>query len=155
MGGLVVVDPTLTISIDRTSLSLSPLLASGREDGTTLGVTSFTEPAKMPRVTYAPSSAYSHGETPLAWAYQQALLRFEIVASVSDEAGSKAQLAALEAACAQWPTFTVTVTVGNAAPRVYSCHPGSVEPAGERTLVDLRDVNPAWIVALPCHPIPA
>jgi hypothetical protein len=66
---------TLVITIDDTV----DIVMDGSEAGTTpLGVTSFTEPAPAPRVRYAPTSPYLHGETPLGWTYDQCLLTFTV-----------------------------------------------------------------------------
>ena len=145
--------PALTVSIDRTSLSLAALVASGTNDATVLGVTGYSEPGAVPRVTYGPTSAYLHGDKPLAWSYQQGVLQLEIVARASTETAAQALYDALAAAITQWPSYAVT-TVVNGVTKVWTCYPGSLVPA-ERTLVDLRNHDAAWAVSLPCYPVHA
>lgn len=146
------VDPSLTISIDRTALSLSPLtfVASGAG---TLGITDYSEPAMQPRVSYAPSSAFLHGEVALAWAWQTTLLRWSFFTDVDTETESRGLLAQVRAAITQGLHFDVTVSVGDAEGETWRCDPGGLTPDGSRTYTDLRDADPVWSVSLPCYPI--
>lgn len=145
---------TLTITIDRTLLSLSPLVLSGADDANVLGVQRYSEPAVQWRVGYAPDSAHIHGSVPLSGAYQQALLNFEVVTdNAASEAQSRTQLTELREALAQF-RFDVTVVVDGAPSETWACHLGSMAPLGPRSSIDLRDSNPVWAVAIPCHPVP-
>jgi len=145
-------DPTLIVSIDRTSLSLSPLVLSGTNDATELGVTGYVEPAIDWRIRYAPDSDYAHGSTALSAALQQTVLNFDAVTDqATTETAARALIAELRTALGQF-AFAVTVTVGDAAPEVWSCNPGSVGAAA-RNYVDLRDHNAIYPVSIPCHPV--
>lgn len=146
---------SLTISIDRTSLTLADLVL-GAQDGTggLLGVTDYQEPAQQSRVSYAPASSIVHGETSTGWAWQHTLLNFEVAPfDPADEQASRDAIAELAAALTQFPRFEVTVTVGDADAETWLCDPGSIVPTGSRTYVDLRDHDPAWRVSIPCYPI--
>lgn len=146
---------SLTISIDRTALDLDPLVLSGVDDANPLGITDYREPAMQSRIAFAPSSDYEPGDIPLAATWQQTVLAFAVAPRVSTEAEARALIAELVAAVSQGLTYLVTVTVDSAAPEVWTCNPGSVEPVGGRTFADLNKHDPEWAVSLPCHPIRA
>lgn len=146
---------TLSITIDRTSLSLADLVLGG-QDGTggLLAITDYTEPATQARINYAPESDFVHGSLALGYTWQQTLLSFEVAPfGPTGEQETRTAVAALVAAVSQFPAYEVTVTVGNAAPETWQCDPGSVVPGGARTYVDLRDSDPFWRVSIPCYPI--
>lgn len=147
------VDPSLLISIDRTALSLSPLVCSGTNDGSPFGITDYAEPAMQARVSYLPDSRWAHGSQPNAWSWQQTILPFSVIANASTETAARAAIAELRAAVTQGLSFLVTVTVSDAAPEVWTCNPGSVTPAGSRTFSDLRHVDNEWAVSIPAYPV--
>jgi hypothetical protein len=132
----------------------TPLVMDGSEAGASaLGVTAYTEPAVQPRVSYAPTSPYLHGEAPLGWSYQQTLLSFSVAPiAPASEAAARALIETLRAAVTRM-SFTVTVNVNGAGNEVWACHVGSVTPAGGRDSVNLRDHNPEWNVSIPCYPV--
>lgn len=146
---------SLTISINRTSLSLSALSMSALlADGTALGIVGYQEPAKTPRVGYAPSSNYEHGDTVLSWSWQQSILNFDVVpVNPATEAVARDLIDQLVTAVSR-VQYQTTVTVNGVA-KVWTCDVGSVTPAGARTLVDLKTKAPVWAVSIPCYPIPA
>lgn len=144
-------DPTLTISIDRTVLSLSPLLFVASGDGQ-LGVTDYREPALQPRLRVAPPSDFIHGEIPLAWSYQQTILEWSFATFGTTEVESRVLVAEVRAAVTQALSFPVTVTINGVA-ETWSCNPGQVTAEGSRTYENLRDSDPSWLVSLPCYPI--
>lgn len=146
-------EPTLTISIDRTALALTPLVLSGRDDGSPLGVTDFTEPGRQPRIVSI-SSDHQHGDNPLRWSYQQAVLTFSAFPEADDEATAQAALEELRAAITQGLRYEVTVTISDAPPKVWTCNPGTLSPPS-RDYLNLKHHFPVWSVTLPCHPIPA
>lgn len=145
---------TLLISIDRTLLSLSPLVLSGVDDANDLGVSDYREPARSARVTWAPTSAFEDGDLPLSMTWAQSSLDFDAFPSASTEASARALYAELVAAISQGLEFPVTVTVGDAAAETWTCNPGSISYASGRNVVDLRDHNAVWSVSIPCHPVP-
>lgn len=146
---------TLTISIDRTFLTLPALVLSAADDANPLGITDYTEPAVLPRVTYAPDSAYENGSTPLAVAWQETIVGFEVVTDQAvSEAASRLLIAELRQAVSQF-SFTVTVTVDGAPAETWTCHAGTVQPVGGRTFSDLEHHDPEWSVTIPAHPIRA
>lgn len=145
---------SLSISISRTSLSLSALVLSGNADAAELGVVDYQEPARQARIAYAPDSPHIHGSQPLSWAWQQTFLQFGVVTDHSaTEAESKALVEELITAITQW-SYLVTVTVGGAQ-QIWTCQPGSLAPTGSRTYADITDHNPTWAVSIPCHPVPS
>lgn len=60
---------SLTITIDRTSLSLSPLVLSGSDDATVLGITAYQPPSLQARNTYMPDSVDVHGSESIGSAW--------------------------------------------------------------------------------------
>lgn len=146
---------TLIITISRTSLSLTPLVLSGSEDGTPLGVTGYTEPARTPRVEYAPDSPYENGSIPLAVSWPLTIVGFSVVANhAATESEMKAKVAELRTALAQF-SFTTTVAVNDAPAETWSCHVGAITPVGGRTSVDLQHYDPEWSVVIPAQPFPS
>lgn len=146
---------TGSITLSRTLLSLSPLVLSFVDDLNAIGVTNLQEPGYQTRVGYLPSVDLEHGEVPTGWSYQQALWNFDIVTDQAlSEAESRSLLAEVRAAIVQ-STFTLTYAVGETSGGLWTCHPGSMVPAGPRTMIDIRDHDPIWSVAIPCYPIPA
>lgn len=145
---------TLLITIGRTSLGKVPLVLSGVEDGTELGVTGYTEPAESARVTYAPDSPHENGSVPLSVAWEQTILGFEVCTTdAATESAMRALIAELREALRQF-TFPVTVQIGDAPAETWTCHPGSVTPVGGRTTVDLEHHDPVWSVVIPAQPFP-
>lgn len=146
-------NPTLTISISRTSLSLSPLVLSAANDATTLGITAYTEPAREQSVEWAPDSRYVHGSVALSSRLPQTILNFDVGTDLaSTEAAARTLIEALRTAAGQF-SYDVTVTVDGAPAETWACAPGSVG-AGVRTYENLRSHNTVYPVSLPCHPIP-
>lgn len=146
------VDPSLVITIDRTSLSLSPLVLSAAP-GSELGIFDYTEPAEQTRVEYAPQSRIVDGATSIGAALQQTILPFSFLTLVDTETESRALVAEVRAAVKQSPTFEVTVSVSDAADETWTCDPGSVTPTGSRTFVNLTHPRPIFAVDIPCYPI--
>ena len=145
---------TLLISIDRTSLSLAPLVLSGTNDANPVGVTGYKEPTIRPRITYAPDSAYEDDSTPLARVWQQTNLEFDIsTTDAATEAASRLLVAAVREAVGQFPVFAVTVTVDGAPAETWTCHSGVVEPFSGRTFSDLLRHNPEWSVSIPAKAV--
>lgn len=145
-------DPTLTITIDRTSLSLSPLVLSGTVDGNALGVVSYQPPALQWRRGYMPDSADNHGSEVVSAAYQQAILGFDWVRD-NDSTETQVQASRVEvaAALAQF-SYTVTTQVSGAPAEVWSADPGDQVPSA-RTYSDLVYRNPVYAVSIPVYPI--
>ncbi len=146
-------DPTLTISIDRTPLSLDPLVMLGHGTAAGLGVSDFTEPGFVSDVTYAPESRYIDDSFALATKWGQSQLGFAVFPyAAPTESQARAWLRELVAATHRL-SYPVTVTIGDAS-ETWTCKPGSIVPLGSRDLVNLRNRKPVWSVALPCHPVP-
>jgi hypothetical protein len=144
---------SLTISIDRTSLSLTPLVLSAVDDANPLGIVNFTEPGRIARIRYAPPSDIFHGDSALAMTYQQALLAFDVVTDqAATEQASRDLLDDLRDALGQFP-YTTTTIVNGATPQVWTCDPGSVAPIA-RTWFNLENLDPVASVTIPCYPIP-
>lgn len=148
-------DPTsLTISINRTGMSGSPapFVCAGNDTTRDLSVTSYREPALAPRITYAPVGD-SHGDVPLGWSYQETILAFNVFDEGSTtEDQMRVKIALLAAALARL-SYEVTVTVNGAHAETWTCRPGTVTAADDRTSTDLRNHRPVWSVAIPAYPV--
>ncbi len=145
---------SLIITISRTSLGLTPLVLSGSEDGTPLGVTGYTEPAPVPQVHYAPDSPHENGSIPLSVTWPLTIVGFSVVANhAATESEMKAKIAELRTAIAQF-SYDTTVAVNDAPAETWACHPGSLTPVGGRTSVDLQHYDPEWSVTIPAQPFP-
>jgi hypothetical protein len=148
----MMVEPTLVISIDRTSLSLSPLTFSATPGVGELGIVDYAEPAMQPRTRYATTSDYEHGDEPRGWTWQQTILGFDFVTDASaSETESRALVAEVRTAIARL-RYSVTVTVDGAPAETWLCNPGTL-PSVARKRPDLVDSNPVWPLSLPCNPV--
>lgn len=146
-------DPTLLITIDRTSLSLSPLVLSGSEDGNDLGVTSYQAPALQARIGYAPDSANIDGSEAISAAWQQSLMSFNYVADrAADETESRASYAEVVAALAQFEYLVTTVENGAPA-QIWTANRGSIAPP-QRSYGDMVSGQPVYAITIPVYPIP-
>jgi hypothetical protein len=145
-------DPTLSISIDRTGLSLGALVFSGSLDSN-LGIVRYQAPGRQSRVTYAPDSINVHGSEPIAGAWQQALLSFDWMCdTAANEAAFQTAYAAVVAAVGQF-SYTVTTQANGAAAEVWKADMGSVTPP-QRTYVDLTRPDVLVVsVTIPVYPI--
>jgi hypothetical protein len=151
-----VVDPTLTISIDRSGMtgSLGPLEFSGKLDGTSLGIVNYQAPARQSRTAYAPDSINIHGSEAIGAAWQQAILSFEWVCdTASSETDVQAAYDEVVAALEQF-SYPVTTQVSGAPAQSWAADMGSCAPSG-RTYADLANTNPVYAVTIPVYPIPA
>lgn len=149
------VDPSLVLTIDRTSLSLSPLVMSAsRSDATDLGIVSFREPAMQARLTLAPESRLIAGDQMTGSTLQQTLLSFQLMPlEAASESEVRTVIEELQAAVCRQASFTVTDAISGAPERTWSCNSGSVIPDSDRSLVDLTHHVPVWSVSIPAYPI--
>jgi hypothetical protein len=145
--------PTLTITIDRTSLGLTPLVLSGASDGVALGIVSYQEPADIPRYLWAPDSVNVEGSELISASSEQANLGFDWV---SDAAANEAAVASAKAevlAAVRQFSFQVTTQVSDAPAEVWAANRGAQTPS-PRTYEDLANHNPVFAVTIPVYPIP-
>jgi hypothetical protein len=143
------------LSIDREDMpgSLPPLLIAS-DRSTALVLTSYTEPSLVPVIGYAPSSAYVHGELPMAWRFAQTGLAFTVGAPDAD-AEDEARAAIDELSLALYRgDYPLTETIGNSV-RIWRCLPGAITPAGPRTYRNLRAHQPQWQINIPAYPLPS
>ena len=146
-------DPSsLVISIDRTSMTLAPLILAGNDTTRSLSIATYREPAMQPRITYAPTGD-THGDMPLSWSYQETLHAFNVFDEGStSEATTRAKIAELVAALGRL-TYTMTVTVDGAPAETWTCRPGTVAPVDDRNSTDLQTHDALWAVTIPAYPI--
>lgn len=148
-------DPTLTITIDRSSLpgSLDPLEFSGNLDDAGLGILDYQPPARQARVAYAPDSVNTHGSEATGASWQQAILGFDWVCdTAADETALQAAYEEVVAALGQF-SYEVTTQVSGAPAQTWSADMGSCAPS-QRDYENLANLNPVYAVSIPVYPIP-
>lgn len=139
---------TLTISLDRTSLSLSPLVLSGIEDANVWGIApGFTPPMEIPRVRYAGSAWGRDVATGFNW--QQGIIVCDVFPRVADTAALNAEVAALKAALAQI-AYQATIA-RNGVATVWDCSPSGLAPAAI-DLYELEANEDGYALNIPCYP---
>lgn len=145
---------TATVSIDRSSLSLSALTISSNSTGTyTLTENGLGRPAITARTHYASESPYFHGSTHVAVTKDQSALPLEVLVQAASSTALDTAINALDAALWQF-TYDVTVTVDGVA-KVWSCSPASWSIA-ESLVSHGRAVQYVELltITIPCYPIP-
>lgn len=148
--------PTVTVSIDRTGLSLGALTFTGTKSGATRGIVNYVPPALISRIAYMPDSDSVHGSEATAASWQQAILGFDWV-PVDAASETVVQAAYLEVAAAVGQfSYTVTTQVGGAPAQVWRADAGSIQLGGSsgRTYVDLANRVPVYAVTIPVYPLP-
>lgn len=146
-------NPTLTISVDRTSMSLSPLVFSGTVGSGYLALSEYQEPVLTPQIRYATPSDYENDDDALSFRLGESILGWSFFTdATATEQASRDLVASVQAALLRI-SYTVTVTVNGATPEIWTCKPGTVTPVGKRTYGDLLDHNPEFQVTVPCHPV--
>lgn len=148
-------DPTLTISVSRTSLSLSPLVFSASLDGTALGIVGYQPPGRLARVTYAPDSVDVDGSEPIAASWQQAILGWDWISDLAaSETVMQASYATVCAAIGQF-SYTVTTQVSGAPAEVWKADRGSINRS-PRTYIDLSHPTAVMhAITIPVYPVSA
>lgn len=145
-------DPTLTVSIDRTSLSLAALVFSATLDANALGIVAYQPPSMQSRLAYMPDSFDVNGSEAIGASWQQAILGFDWVRdNGATETQVQASYAEVLAAIGQF-AFPVTTQVSGAPAQVWSANRGSMS-AAPRTYSDLTYRNPVYAVTIPVYPI--
>lgn len=105
---------TATVSLDRTSLSLSALAIT--DDGSTyqLKQDGLSRPAMTWRFTTMPDSADIHGTENVAAARERTTIPLEVIVKSTSSSALNTAVVALETALSQW-AYDVTVTVDGVA----------------------------------------
>lgn len=147
------IEPSLSILIDRTSLALSPLEFSGQMDETVLGIVNYQPPALLQRLGYMQDHPDVDGSELTSQALQKTMLNFDWVRdnSATETQVQASYLEVLTALC-QF-SYTVTTQVSGAPPQVWVADPGDMTPA-PRSYVDLLYRFPVYAVSIPVQPIP-
>ena len=110
---------TMTLSVDRTSLTLAALVLSNDEPSSGLWIKSAGRPSRLPRNVYAEQSPYLDGAVLTHSTLDQSSLSFTIAAKAATYADLEALQDEAEAAFGQF-VFDATHTVNGVA-RVWAC----------------------------------
>lgn len=142
---------TATVSIDRTSLTLSALAIT--DDGATyqLKQDGLTRPAITWRLTSVPDSINIHGTEYIGVAKEQTSIPLEVIVKSTTSSALNTAVVALETALSQF-TYTVTVTVDGVA-KVWTAGPASWSfpmPTGPS---DVAQFFTLMTVSIPVYPI--
>lgn len=143
---------TASLSIDRTSLSLSALVIA--DDSTTyrLAKGGFGRPAMTWRTTFAPDSINVHGSEPIAAVKEQTSIPAEVIVLGATWAAVDTAVTALETAVSQF-SYDVTQTTGGVA-RAWAASPASWSSAS--STVEPFNVDQKFEVlrlTIPVYPI--
>ena len=148
---MVSVDPTLTISIDRTSLGLGPLVFSGRTDLNVWGILpGYQQPGLDPETRVA-SSRFTHGEVATGFKWRQAMHQFDAFPNVTTAAALTTAKNEVRAALGRL-SYTVTVNE-NGQSTTWAAQPGTSVPS-PIDWPELDGLYPAFSITIPCHPLP-
>ena len=140
-----------TLSIDRTSLSLTPLVLSGVDDASVWGVLAGWQMPGKDAVVIRASSPLTHGSTPTHWKWQDAVMSGEVAAQAASTGALAAAIADLEAAIGRLE-YDVEVTRNGVPWGTWRCGPGSLTPS-PLDYVNLRDDQQAFSLTIPCFPV--
>lgn len=154
-GGVVSVDPTQIISIDRSGMpgSLAPLEFSARLDGTALGIVNYQPPAFLARNGYAPTNRFRDGSELTSAAWEKTNLAIDwLLVDAANETAIQAACAEVWAAIGQF-RFQITTQVSDAPGQIWTADRGSMSPA-PRGLIDTKFLCPVYALTIPVHPIP-
>lgn len=152
---MTTLNPTLTISIDRTGMpgDPNPLVFTAIDDpDRPLGINDYVQPATQSQIV-AIRDDHLHGEKPLRWSYGQAMLQWNTFPVAATETVAQALLVEIRAALGRL-RYEITTQVSGAPAETWTSYAGSVVPTG-RTLENLTHHDPIWAITVPCHPIPA
>jgi len=145
---------TVSVSIDRTSLSLSPLVIDDNPASVyRIAQGGLSRPTITVRETNAPDSRYFEGTELLAVTREQTRIPVKLIVQGASWAAVEAAVDTLDAAVWQ-VMYDVTVTVDGVA-KTWHCTPaipapsGLIEPENVSQFFDVFDLD------IPCKPTPA
>jgi hypothetical protein len=144
---------TVTVAIDRASLSLSALTIAN--DGATyqIGMDGLSRPGRTWRITSAPDSADVHGSVPIAAALEQTSIPLEVIVKSTSSSALNTAVDALFAALSQF-IYPVTVTVDGVA-KVWSASPATVTPKAATGPAQVAQFFEVFTVTIPIYPVSA
>ena len=142
-----------TVSIDRTSLSLSALVIDSEGFGTYyIDKAGLGRPGRTPRETLAAASPFVHGNLRTAVVWDEATLPLTVRVQSDSSADLATAVGALEAALSQF-VYTVTVTVDGVA-RAWTAYPATWNTTD--ALVDVERVRNHFedlAISIPVYPL--
>lgn len=142
---------TVTVSIDRTSLSLSAL--SITDDGATYQISQdgLSRPGVTWRMAAVPNSADTHGTEYVAAAKEQTSIPLEVIVKAASSAALNTAVEALLDALSQF-SFDVTVTVDGVA-KTWAASPASWAPKAAAGPAQVAQHFEVLTVSIPVYPI--
>jgi hypothetical protein len=148
---VVYLDPSLTVSIDRTGMDPdTPLVLSGEDDANVWGILpGWQIPGKEPVEVLADSSR-THGSVLKHWKWQDGVMSGEVAASTDTPEDLQAAIDELEAAIGR-SAYEVTVTK-NGIVRLWRCRVGTLMPS----VIDYEQLahnQHPYNLSMRCYPI--
>lgn len=144
-----------SVSVDRTSLSLSALSIADVVSGTyLLQKDGLGRPATMQRLTSMPDSADVHGTEYIAAAKEESSFVLKVIVQASTSSALDTAITALQDALSQF-AYDITVTVGGVA-KVWHASPASWS-FGDGYVVDAMVLQHFELMTftIPVYPIPS
>jgi hypothetical protein len=144
-----------TVSIDRSSLSLSPLVID--TDGFStyyVDAKGLGRVGKTPRETFATDSPYINGRTRTAVVLEESALPLGVRVQASSSSALNTAVTALEDALWQF-VYTVTVTVDGVV-KVWTAYPATIQSAdGLLAFERVTSFHEDLSISIPVYPVPA
>ena len=142
---------TVTVSVDRTSLSLSALAIT--DDGSTyqIGLDGLGRPGRVWRFTDMPPSSDAHGTEHVAAVLEETTLPLEVIVKAASSSALNTAVDALFAALSQF-AYDVTVTVDGVA-KTWSAAPAAVAPKAAIGPGQVAQFFEVFTVTIPVYPI--
>lgn len=143
----------VTLTIDRTSLSLTDLTVGGASTTYILDGDGFS----LPGTTWARSEVggeYVHGELLTSARKQNTTWAFTVQVRAADASACRTAARALVRALEQFPSYDLTATIDGESD-TWRCYPADSRPGGP-LLFDFETADYVWPVAftVPAYPIP-
>ena len=140
---------TFSLSIDRTSLSLPPLVLHGDRQAGWCLMPGWQMPGQQARIAYA-ASPYLHGDVATDWTWQQGVMSGDVLPVAEDRADLDAIVSELRTALGRL-SYDVTVE-WNGVSETWRCDPGSMSPSS-LTWISIGRNEPVYSLSIPCYPL--
>lgn len=142
--------PTASLTIDRTSLSLSDLVFEGNDGSTPFGLGAFQTPVYVPRTQYA-QSRWIDGSFPVSSVWEHSQLTGTLILSADTAADLASAKAEVVAALGRM-SYEVT-TEQNGVEQTWTADRGSLVLAGDLDIINLRELFEVYRFVIPVHPL--
>ena len=143
--------PTVSLTITRASLSLSPLVVTNTPGSRWIPEDGVARPGRIWRHEFA-DSEFVHGGLKTSAKSENSTLQVVLYHQGTTDANLDSLVAATEAALFQ-PSFSVTLAIGSRAPLTYRAWEADVDP-GPLDSGMVREHMERIVATIPVYPIP-